>query len=463
MQHLIPGQHIHFVGIGGVGLSAIARILLEQGFYISGSDVASNAFTEGLKHDGAVIHIGHDPTYVAGSEMVIISSAVMADHVEVLSAQAQGIPVYKRSDIIASVMSGHKGIAIAGTHGKTTTTAMVTHIFLQMSLYPNYIIGGVLSTTGQNAGMGVGSLFVIEADEYDNMFHGLRPSVEVITNIEYDHPDFFRTPRDLANSFRRFVGLLPRDGLLIACADDPTTEIFANNRMIVDLPTTTYAMDNPAAHWRAENVDFASDHTTFDVTYRGDLVGHARLLLPGKHNVLNALAALIVASNEGVPFDSAASALATFKGAARRFEVRGERNGVVIIDDYAHHPTEIRVTLEAARQRYPGHEIWAVWQPHTFSRTQRFFSGYTTAFDNAHHVLITDIYASREKAIEGVSSFDLANAMTHRDARYTPQLDDAVEMLLKAVRGPAVILIMSAGDAPRIGIDYLARVQGLVG
>jgi UDP-N-acetylmuramate--alanine ligase len=221
-MNLVPGQHIHLVGIGGFGLSAIARVLLQQGFMVSGSDRNLNALTAALKREGATIYKGHDPVYVVGAEMVVISSAIPIDNIEVLAAQAQGIPVYKRADVIGAIMSGHYGIAIAGTHGKTTTTAMTTHILMETGQNPSYILGGILRNTGHNADIGGGRVFVIEADEYDNMFHGLRPQVGVITNIEWDHPDFFRTPHEMVESFSHFVGLLPREGLLVVCADDPT-------------------------------------------------------------------------------------------------------------------------------------------------------------------------------------------------------------------------------------------------
>jgi UDP-N-acetylmuramate--alanine ligase len=457
-MQLVPGQHIHLVGVGGAGMSAIARVLLQQGYMVSGSDRSANDFTESLKHDGATIYKGHDPVYVVGAEMVIISSAIPSEHIEVLTARAQGIPIYKRSDVISAIMAGHVGIAIAGTHGKTTTTAMTTHILLETGQSPSYIIGGTLKNTGHNAGVGTGKAFVTEADEYDNMFHGLRPQIEVITSVEYDHPDFFRTPKDMVESFSHFVGLLPNDGLLVVCADDPTALIFGENRIIVNLPTVTYGVENQRAMWQAANLRTnAKFGTTFDVLCDGQLRGMVALTVPGKHNVLNALSALIVADNQGVAFEDASAALNHFEGTGRRFEVRGEIEGVVVVDDYAHHPTAIEVTIDAARQRYPDHQLWAVWQPHTYSRTQTLMDQYLTAFKAAHHVLVTDIYAAREKPVAGVSSADIVAAMQHPDARHTPDLWDAVEVLDAEVQPPAVILVMSAGDAIKIGEDYLQR------
>lgn len=460
---LIPGQHIHFVGIGGSGMSAIARVLLQQGYHISGSDLNSNELTDALRRDGAEIHIGHDPAYVTDAEMVVMSSAAH-ENIEVLSALAQGIPVYRRVDIIGEIMRGYVGIAVAGTHGKTTTTAMVSHILMEAGLQPTYIVGGVMRNTGTNAGVGDGNVFVIEADEYDNMFHGLRPQVEVLTSIEYDHPDFFKTPGQMMESFLHFVGLLPRDGLLIACADDAATEIFARNREIVSLPVLTYGIINRMANWRASNIRYEAGKTLFDVTYKGHFQGMVTLNVPGEHNVLNALAALIVASSQEVKFTDAAAALATFKGTGRRFEVREDMDGIAVIDDYAHHPTAIRRTIDAAKRCYPDREIWAVWQPHTYSRTRRLQEEFMLAFEEADHVVVTEIYAAREAQDPTFSAVQLVEDMPHSHAQFAPLLADAVEILQEQVKAPAAVLIMSAGNAQRIGIDYLAglRAKGSV-
>jgi len=460
--HLVPGQHIHLVGIGGFGLSAIARVLLQQGYIVSGSDKARNALVLGLEREGAIIYDGHNPRYVEGAEMLIVSSAIPAEHTEIMAAHELGIPVYKRSDIIAAIMAGQHAIAIAGTHGKTTTTAMTTHILLETNQRPSYIIGGILRNSGTNASIGTGDAFVIEADEYDNMFLGLRPQVEVVTNVEYDHPDFFPTPNSMIDAFSRFVGLLPQNGLLIVCVDDPTAAIFGRNRLVARLPVATYGIENQLAMWQAVNVRVDSGgFNTFDVIHDGRQMGTVQLALPGDHNVQNGLAALIAAHSQSVPFNEAARALKTFQGTGRRFEVRGETDGVVVIDDYAHHPTAIEATLKAVRSRFPQHEVWAVWQPHTYSRTQRLFERYLSAFDPAYadHVLITDIFAAREMPISGVNSAGVVAALAHPDAHHTPKLLDAVNLLEAQVQGPAVIIIMSAGDAPIIGVEFLKRRQ----
>jgi len=464
-MQFIQGQHIHFVGIGGAGLSAIARILLERGFRVSGSDHYPNQLTDALTRDGATIYKGHDAAHIHGADMVIISSAIK-DNAEIEAAHVAGIPVYKRQDIMAALMDGMHVIAVGGTHGKTTTTALITHLLREVGLDPSYIVGGVMANTKTNAGVGTGDIFVIEADEYDNMFLGLRPNVIVLTSLEYDHPDFFKTPADMLDSFRRFLALLPAEGHVFANVDDALMR-----QLLADFGGTvgTYGLSESTAY-RAANVYVDMDgYTVFDVQARdGDSaeytrMGTARLALPGRHNVSNALGALFVANMEtaglgGLIAKNIYDALETFSGTGRRFEVRGERDGVIVIDDYAHHPTAIKATLTAARERYVGHSVWAVWQPHTFSRTRELLDEYATAFDSADAVLITDVYAARETPPNGftVTEFTagIVGKIAHRNVTHSPTFEDALRAL-ESARGPAVIVIMSAGDAPQIGIRYL--------
>lgn len=453
MAALPRNGHIHFVGIGGVGLSAIARILIAQGYRVSGSDRAESVYTAALARDGAAIHIGHAAENITGADALIVTAAVKPDHVELTAARAAGIPVYQRADIIAAIMTDKTVIAVAGTHGKTTTTGMIAHILLTTGRDPSYIIGGTLSTTGYNGAAGGGSAFVIEADEYANMFHGLRPNIAVLTNVEWDHPDFFPTEGDLLRSFGHFVGLV--SGTLIACADDPGA--LRLGETISDVTKAYYGIDSPAAELKAVNLRRGATGLRFDVVDKDAALGEVELALPGRHNVLNALAALRAVMLYGVPFAEAARALASFSGTGRRFDLRGEIGGVYVIDDYAHHPTAIRATLEAARGRYPDHQVWAVWQPHTYSRTQALWAAYAAAFGDADHVLVTPIYAAREQPLAGITAERLVGAMSHPDARSAASLDAAAETLIAEVQAPAVIVIMSAGDAPKIGETYLLK------
>jgi len=447
----VGGQHIHIIGIGGTGMSPIARILLHRGVMVSGSDMRSNEMTAQLATEGATVHQGHAAAYISGVDAVIATSAADDSHVEIVAAQAAGIPVYRRSDVMGALMAEQVGIAVAGTHGKTTTTSMIVHILKSADQDPTYIVGGVMANTGTNAEVGEGSAFVIEADEYGHMYHGLRPQIAVITSVEWDHPDFFPTPKSLHDSFAKFVELLAKDGLLIACADDPGAMQIAQ---ACEANVITYGT-NESAQWRAVDIQQSDEATCYTVLRGDETLGEITLGVPGTHNVLNSLAAVIVAHEQGVKFQDAASALATFQGAGRRFDLRAEVDEIAVIDDYAHHPTAIRVTLEAARARYPDREIWAVWQPHTYSRTQQLWDEFLQSFDAADHVLVTEIYASRETDTLGIQSAVFVDELKHQSKFHAETFTDAVEILEEVVKAPAAILILSAGDAPQIGMDFL--------
>lgn len=451
------GQHIHFVGIGGFGLSAIARILLERGYRVSGSDRAPNALTAALVRDGATFYTGHAAAHIVGADMLIVSSAVPPENPEVAAALAAGIPVHKRQSILAHLMGERRVVGVAGTHGKTTTTAMVVHLLRESGQDPSYIVGGVMANTGTNAGNGAGESFVIEADEYDNAFLGLYPELAIVTSVEFDHPDFFKTPESLTDAFRQYIARLHREhGVLIACADDAGARALAAEQRQKNLRVFTYGL-SADANLRAVNLEVQADGSTaFDVLQGEIYHGRARLMLPGRHNVQNALAALYVAgTGHDLALSDVIPHLATFKGTGRRFEVRGQAGGVIVVDDYAHHPTAIRTTIDAAKQRFPQHQVWAVWQPHTYSRTQALWDAYRDAFGAAEHVLVTDIFAAREQPLEGVTSAAFVASMAHPSAVYGGSLAACSAYLLAHVQAPAVILIMSAGDAPKIGIDYL--------
>ncbi len=457
MPLFTPGQQIHIVGIGGSGMSAIARVLLLRGLRVSGSDRQSSALTEALARDGATIFTGHDAAHVRGADLLLTTSAVPPDHVELAAARAQGIPVYKRNEIMLDLLAGQRVIAVAGTHGKTTTTALVTHILRECGVDPSYIVGGVMGNTGTNAGVGSGGVFVIEADEYDHMFLGLRPDVAVINNIEWDHPDFFKTPDVLYAAFERFGRLLPPDGTLIAGFDSPLVVKLC--AVLQDAFFRFTFGTHERAFWRVQDVQTsAAGQTSFTLSSRVGLKFPVRLPLSGVHNALNATAAVLacMAVSNSLTFQQILPALASFKSTGRRFEIRGVAGGVTVVDDYAHHPTAIRLTLEAARARFPGQAIWAVWQPHTYSRTAALLDDYARAFDAADHVLVMDIYAAREQPVPGVDGAGVAAALRHPDARHAGSLVGTTQLLLARVQPPAVIVLLSAGDAPQVGVDYLA-------
>ena len=458
MVTLSPEQHIHLIGIGGAGMSAIARVLHLQGYRVSGSDLHTNDVTAHLRALGMTVHHGHAAQHISADvDVVITSSAIPSDHVEIATAKAQAIPVYKRHDVMEAIMAGNRRVAVAGTHGKTTTTAMIGHILTETGRDPSYIVGGVLANTGYNADVGQGAHFVIEADEYDNMFHGLRPHLAVLTSFEYDHPDFFETPQAMRDSFAQFVARVPADGLMVTYAGD--ADALALVRQHTPAPIVTYALDDRTADWHAHDLQYAGDQLKFAVQQGDQRLGIVTLQVPGEHNVLNAMAALIIAQHEGVPIAEAILALASFKGAGRRFDVRAIVDDIIVIDDYAHHPTAIRTTITAARRRYPAHTLWTIWQPHTYSRTRQLWDAYLTAFSDAHHVLITDVYAAREAPDAAVDIAHFVEQLQHDHAQHAPTHADAVAHLRQHVTAPAVILIMSAGDAPQIGIDYLQQLK----
>jgi UDP-N-acetylmuramate--alanine ligase len=446
----ILDQRVHLVGIGGAGLSAIARVLLEQGVRVSGSDLVMSPVAEALARDGAQVFEGHDAKNVDGADLLVVSSAVPETNVEVQTARAAGIPVLGRPAFLRRLMEGKRGIAVAGTHGKTTTTAMIASILLDAKRDPTFIVGGVIAGLETNARAGGGSLFVIEADEYDCTFLSLKPEIAVITNVEHDHPDCYPTFADFRAAFEAFAGLVPVGGLLAACWDDPVAREIGECQA-EEKPVTFFGLDSGAS-WRAEEIqpNFAGG-VDFLAVQDGETRGLIRLRVPGAHNASNALAALAVADFLDVPFRVAREALTAFRGVARRFEVRGEADGVVVVDDYAHHPTEIQATLAAARERFPAARIWAVWQPHTYSRTKELLNGFTASFRDADHVIMLPIYPARETDTLGVSARRVADAMDHEDVRAAESMDEALTWLGTEVRPGDVVLTLSAGDGNRVG------------
>ncbi|OQY22057.1 MAG: UDP-N-acetylmuramate--L-alanine ligase [Anaerolineaceae bacterium 4572_32.2] len=451
------GKHIHLIGIGGAGLSAIARVLMEQGAEVSGSDLTLSPVAESLARDGVRVFDGHRAENVNGADLVVVSSAVPASNVEVRAAQAAGIPVLKRPQVLGRMMNGRLGVTVAGTKGKTTTTAMIASILLKAERDPTFIVGGVLAGLETNAHAGKEPLFVIEADEYDRTFLGLKPTVAVVTNVEHDHPDCYPTFDDFQAAFAEFVALVPRDGLLVACWDDPAARALGERRREAGGAVAFFGLEE-GAEWRAEDVrpNFAGG-VDFLITRGGEVLGLVRLRLPGTHNASNAAAAIAVADFLNVPLRVARSALTEFRGVKRRFEIKGESGGVTVVDDYAHHPTAIRVTLQAARERFTHRSLWAVWQPHTYSRTRALLKDFARAFDLADHVILLPIYAARETDALNTSSRDVAAEMQHPDVRCAGSLDEALVWLGTEVRPGNVVLTLGAGDGNRVG-EWLLEV-----
>ena len=454
---LRPGNRIHIIGIGGAGMSAIATVLLERGYHVSGSDQNESPSTRMLRERGAQVFIGHRAENVGEVDDVFISSAIKMDNVELLTAQQRGIPVSKRAQLLGWLMQGALGVAVAGAHGKTTTTAMIASILMGAGRDPSFIVGGTIAGMNTPAHAGRGREFVIEADEYDRTFLGLTPSVAVVTNVEHDHPDCYPTFESMLAAFRSFVSLLPEGGLLVVCSEDAGARGLIEFRGSRDVVTYGFGRD---VTWRATDVQSNNAGGSDCVVSRdGATRGLLRLRLPGRHNVLNALAAIAATDYLGVTFEDTRTALVEFRGVGRRFEMRGEVCGVTVIDDYGHHPTEIRATLAAARMSYPDRSIWAVWQPHTFSRTKLLMDDFAASFGDADHVIVTEVYASREQDSMGVSAADVVVRMQHRDARQAATLTDAVNALVGRVKSGDVVITLSAGDGNMVGERLLQRLR----
>ena len=462
---LQPEQHIHIVGVGGFGMSAIARVLLQRGYTVSGSDLRANDFTRALAAQGATIYQGHAADQIVGADVIVRTSAATDDNPEVAAGLAAGLPVLRRQDMLGALMAQQTGIAIAGTHGKTTTTALLVHVLLEAGLDPTYIIGGVLQNTGTNAGVGQGAAFVIEADEYDHMFLGLRPRIAVVTNVEHDHPDCFPTEADVLRAFSDFVARLPEDGLLVVCADDVHAHDLGLAHREAGGQVVFYGLQS--GDWQARDVQpDEAGGMAFEVWHEGQPVGCANLAQAGTFNVLNALAVLAVAHQLDVPFAKSAAALASFLGTGRRGEVLGSAGGVRVLSDYAHHPTAIRVTLEARRAQLQVHstegragDLWAVWQPHTFNRMRALAGDFAHAFAAAQHVLVTDVYSVRETVSAGLDAPGMADrirAAEHPDVRYTGSLNETARYLAAHVQAGDEVVILSAGDAPQVGEQFFA-------
>lgn len=460
------GSHVHFVGIGGSGLSAIARMLRESGYTVTGSDRTMSPFASDLKAAGVKILVGHDPRNIQGADWVVRSSAVPDDNPEVVAARAAGIPVYRRADFLGKFMEDKTGIAVAGTHGKTTTTAMIAFELSEMGRDPSFIAGGTLSNYGVNARAGRGREMVVEADEYDRMFLGLKPRIEVVTNLEHDHPDCYPTFEDMVEAFDSFVSLLPHNGMLIGCTDDAGAANLLMRSRRLGRQVLAYSIKREdtinAPRWILARSARANDRGGFDFEAATNVgavqFANVSLQVPGEQNVRNALAALAVACVLGLSLEEAASALGRYTGTGRRFEVKGVEKEITVIDDYAHHPTEIRATLAAARVRYPGRRIWSVWQPHTYSRTQTLFDEFVGAFGDADEVIVTEVYAAREPKRE-FSARQVVEAMKRSTAHFIPTLEASVDYLLRYLRRNDVLLVLSAGDADQISTRVLAGLK----
>ena len=449
--------HIHFIGIGGISMSGLAEILLGENFVISGSDAKASPLTKTLEEKGAAVYYGQRASNIKeGVELVVYTAAIHPDNPEYARAVELGIPMLTRAELLGQIMHNYKtAVAVAGTHGKTTTTSMLTHILLEGQCDPTISVGGILPAINGNIRVGKSDTFVTEACEYTNSFLSLYPTIGIILNMDADHLDFFKDIDDIRSSFRRFACLIPPQGTLIINADTPKYEDIING---LDCHVITYGLEH-AADYQASDITYDKyGHASFHVLKDGKKIGSYYLKVPGIHNVSNALSAIAAAHLLELPEDVIIRGLGSFTGTDRRFQYKGEIGGVTIIDEYAHHPTEIQATLTAA-QNYPHKKIWCVFQPHTYTRTKALLPEFAQALSMADHMVLADIYAARETDTLGISSEDLQKLIQElgTPCEYFPTFDEIENFLLENCTQGDLLITMGAGDVVTIGEHLLGK------
>lgn len=447
-------KNIHFVGIGGIGMSGIAEILTGRGMAVSGCDLKRSPATSLLAGRGVDVRIGHDPIHLAGVDAVVVTAAVKGANVEVDAARDRGIEIIRRKDLLAAIVNQKRAVGVSGTHGKTTTAAMITTVLEEGGLDPTMIIGGILANFASNAKEGKGDVIVVEADEYDRTFHELHPEIAVITNIEADHLEYYGTFENIVEAFRIFTENVRPGGAIIGCVDDPAVAALLDRRGRSKAAKIVRYGLGPGADLTARNLTFHDRGSSFEV----DGIGFFKLFVPGQHNVRNALAAIAVARELGMSAEATAAGLARFLGVDRRFQILGDYNGAMVVDDYAHHPTEIRATLDAARSGYPQRRIVALFQPHLYSRTRDFAREFGDSLRGADVALVAPIYAARETPVEGVSSRMIAESADGIEFLDRSHIE-IVNELRRRLQPNDVFIAMGAGDVHEIA-EALVRGDG---
>ncbi len=443
-------NHFHFIGIGGAGMSGIARIMLAQGKTVSGSDAKESAVTSQLATLGATIYLGHSEANQMGADVVVVSTAIAANNPELIAAQSRSAEIMRRAEALALVMEGKRSIAVAGTHGKTTTTSMLTVALQRAALDPSFAIGGMINMSGTNAHLGTGDIFVAEADESDGSFLAYKPSGAIITNLELDHVDHFPTFDVLAEAFLQFISTIKPDGFLVACGDDENVRALLSKIDRTDLKVMTYGSQNGDNDFQLSRIHLSEGGGVARITHKGSVIGDIELAIPGAHNLLNAAAALAAGIALGAQSSDLLKGLSEFTGARRRFELKGEVAGIRIVDDYGHHPTEIRVTLETAR-RYAGNgKLFVIFQPHRYTRTQMFAQQFGNALNIADQIYLLEVYAASESPIPGVSSLLIAQGRSEDKFHYQPSMIEIIHQVSKLVEPGDVIITLGAGDVNSI-------------
>jgi UDP-N-acetylmuramate--alanine ligase len=453
-------KKIHFVGIGGIGMSGIAEILLDQNFKVSGSDKSLSEITERLEELGAVIFEGHSSENIKDDvDALVFSSAVPPDNMEVLEAKRRKIPIIRRSEMLAEVMRLKYGIGIAGTHGKTTTTSMVSLVLLEGGLDPTVIVGGRLhGFGGSNARLGKGDFIVVEADEFDRSFLSITPTIAVLTTLETDHLDCYRDLEDIKGAFVQFASKVPFYGFVVLCLDEPALQDIMQK--LSHKKIISYGL-NPQADLQAAVITFKENNSKFTVVKDHNEFGQVELRSPGIHNVQNALAAIAVGLELGIPFEKIKSGIEKFTGVYRRWEKKGEVNGISVYDDYAHHPTECRATLSGIKSGWRRRAV-CVFQPHLYSRTRDFYEEFGKSFMHSDVLVVTDVYPAREEPIQGVTGELIANAAKqfgHKEVHYVPDKKHVSDFLLKIVKRGDIVVTMGAGDIYKFGEEFLSKLK----
>jgi UDP-N-acetylmuramate--alanine ligase len=453
------GQRVHLVGIGGMHMSAIAQMLLADHIPVSGSDLVMTPLTDRLRALGARVHSGHDASNVQDATLVVTTAAAKSDNPELIEAGRRGIPIIPRHEMVARLMAGRTAVAVAGTHGKTTTSTLIAVILQHAGLEPAYLLGGESLDLGSNAAAGDGRQIVVEADEYAGAFLAYHPEIAVLTNIEADHLDYYGSLERLHVAFRQFLENVPDSGLIIACADSPAVrEVVGISRDLPAARVAWYGIE-AVADWRADEIVLEEGGgSAFAVSSPTGRHGPFSLAVPGLHNVSNAVAAFVVAQHLGIPDTEIGRAMASFHGAHRRFELVGEAAGVTVIDDYAHHPTEVRATLAAARSRYPNRRLVVLFQPHTYSRTQYLLEAFRNCFAGADRLYLLQTFAARETADAGIDAYALARALPSSPP-VAESLAQAVTILAAELLPGDICVTMGAGDVTKAGPPLLEALN----
>jgi len=453
-------KNVHFVGIGGIGMSGIAELLLNQDFTITGSDLNESDIVKRLKKLGAQIYLGHKSDHVKKCDVLVYSSAVKKDNPELVAARQRGIPIIKRAEMLGELIAVKDlSIGVSGTHGKTSTTSMIGSILSSAGLDPTLVVGGLVKNIDTNSKLGSGEIIVVEADEFDRSFLALRPTIAIVTNIELEHTDCYADLPDMQGAFNQFCNAVPFYGVVIAGLDSPGVQgILAN----IKRPVITFGFSNQAI-FRANNIRYNKSETSFTMIAHNRILGEITLQLPGEHNVLNALAAIALGMELNLPFAAIKKGIEAYTGVRRRFEIKGAARDIMVVDDYAHHPTEVAATLQAARHGWDDRRLVAVFQPHLFSRTRDFHREFAAAFLESDVLVVCDVFPAREEPLPGITGDLVAQAardLGHTQVHYIPDLAELIEELETIIKPGDMVITIGAGNIWRFSDTLYQKLSG---